>query len=346
MSDILFSSSWQSPSNIALIKYWGKYGVQMPSNASVSFTLSECRTETTLEVLPAGQGPKVELYLDGEKKDSFTPKIEKLLSKLQSEMDWIEGHRFRVKTHNTFPHSSGIASSASGMAAIALCLCDLHEQIDGNRFSDFYRRASRYARLGSGSACRSVYGGMAVWGKHEDFPHSSQEYAIRLTEGINSVFQDFQDTILLVHSASKEVSSTVGHDLMDHHPFAKKRFKVAGQNMTKMKAILSSGDVEAFIQVVESEALMLHGLMMSSLPYFILMKPNTLQIIQKIWDYRKQNGTPVLFTLDAGANVHLLYPSEYKEEVKKWIDAELSMYCENKMYICDHVGKGPSRLNP
>lgn len=344
MSEILFSSAWQSPSNIALVKYWGKYGVQLPSNASISFTLSECRTETNLEVLPLGQGPKVEVVLDGESKPGFAPKIEKLLERVREDLTWIDDHHFRIHTHNTFPHSSGIASSASGMSALALCLCDLHEQIEGEKFNNFFRRASRYARLGSGSAARSVFGGLAYWGKHENYADSSQEYAVPLTGGVHPVFQDFCDTILLVHRGSKDVSSTVGHDLMNNHPFATQRFELAEKNMSALKEILASGDLEAFTQLVESEALMLHGLMMSSLPYFILMKPNTLAIIEKIWEYRKQNGASVLFTLDAGANVHLLYPASIKEDTEKWIAAELSRYCENNSYICDHVGKGPSRL--
>ncbi len=319
----------------------------MPANASLSFTLSECRTESILTALPTtDEDTKVEVYLDGERKPDFDPKVEKMLRALRDDMPWIADFHFRLDTHNTFPHSSGIASSASGMSALALCLCDLHEKIEGTRFSDFYRRASRYARIGSGSACRSVYGGMALWGQHESWPGSSQEYALPVTENLHEVFRDFQDCILLVDRGSKAVSSTVGHGLMNTHPFAKQRFEVAGRNMKHLKEILSQGDLGGFIPLVEGEALMLHGLMMSSQPYFILMRPNTLHIIEKIFDYRKQNQTPILFTLDAGANVHLLYPASVKDTIEPWIREELSGYCENKMYICDHVGKGPERLNP
>lgn len=347
MSKVLFSSSWASPSNIALVKYWGKHGKQLPSNPSISFTLSSCRTETRLEVLsPEAGTPRVEVFLDGHLKEDFAPRIEKFLERVRPDLDWLPDYRFRVHTHNTFPHSSGIASSASGMSALALALCSIHEELDGSRFNDFYRRASRYARLGSGSACRSVYGGAVVWGNHAQVEGSSQDYAIPYPGDLHEIFNDFCDCILLVHKGRKDVSSTVGHELMNGHPFAEQRFKQASENLGRLTGILKSGDLEAFTNLVESEALTLHGLMMSSQPYFILMKPNTLSVIEKIWDFRKQNGVPVLFTLDAGANVHLLYPSSVKQEVENWVESELSMFCENKAYICDQVGKGPERLNP
>lgn len=345
MPDIQFSSSWASPSNIALIKYWGKYGVQLPSNASISFTLSECRTESKLELCSKESGAPIEVYLDGEKKDSFVPKIETFFERISGELSWLNDFHFKLHTKNTFPHSSGIASSASGMSALSLMLCELHEQISGDKFSNFNRRASHLARLGSGSACRSIYGGLVSWGAHDDLPGSNQDYATPYEGKVHEVFTRFKDTILLVHQGSKSVSSSVGHDLMNNHPFAKERFELAKSNMSRLLPILASGDLDGFTEVVESEALLLHGLMMSSVPYFILMKPNTLSIIEKIWDFRKQNGIPVLFTLDAGANVHLLYPESVEEKVKQWIDSELSGYCENKAYICDHVGTGPYRLH-
>lgn len=346
MADILLSSSWSSPSNIALVKYWGKHGLQLPSNPSISFTLSKCKTETRVEVLPEGDGSQVEVFLDGISKPSFVPKIEKFLGYLKPDMEWIEDHRFRIHTHNTFPHSSGIASSASGMSALALAFCSLHEELDGNRYIDFSRRASRYARLGSGSACRSVYGGLVSWGKYEGIDGSSQEFGTPYKGEVHPVYGDFQDCILLVHSGSKDVSSTAGHDLMNHHPFAAQRFEEAGKNLGKLLSILASGDLEAFADLVEGEALMLHGLMMSSQPSFILMKPNTLKIVERIRQYRRETKHPVLFTLDAGANVHLLYPASIKGPTEEWIKGELSPFCENNLYICDEVGQGPERLNP
>ena len=97
---------------------------------------------------------------------------------------------------------------------------------------------------------------------------------------------------------------------------------------------------EQFINVVESEALTLHAMMMASNPYFILMKPNTLKIINKIWEFRKQTNLPICFTLDAGANVHILFPEKDKEKINDFITNELIQYCQNNSYICDAIGFG------
>ena len=96
---------------------------------------------------------------------------------------------------------------------------------------------------------------------------------------------------------------------------------------------------------MESEALTLHAMMMTSMPYFMLMKPDTLEIIQKIWQYREETKTPVCFTLDAGANVHLLYPSSEKDKVQTFIKDNLAQHCENGQYIHDQVGAGAIKIN-
>ncbi|MDX1471977.1 MAG: diphosphomevalonate decarboxylase, partial [Flavobacteriaceae bacterium] len=114
--------------------------------------------------------------------------------------------------------------------------------------------------------------------------------------------------------------------------------------ISTLKDILSSGNTKEFITLVESEALTLHAMMMSSNPYFILMKPNTVEIINKIWEYRAETESSLCFTLDAGANVHCLYSESESEEVEKFISNELSQYCENQMYIIDEIGSGASRL--
>lgn len=147
-----------------------------------------------------------------------------------------------------------------------------------------------------------------------------------------------QDTILLVDKGQKKVSSSVGHNLMNQHPFAEQRFVQANENLTQLADIMQQGDLNAFMQLVETEALSLHAMMMTANPYFILMQPRvTLSIIKKIWEFRAATQVPVFFTLDAGANVHVLYPKSETNKVISFIDSELSQFCENKQYICDEV---------
>jgi diphosphomevalonate decarboxylase len=107
-----------------------------------------------------------------------------------------------------------------------------------------------------------------------------------------------------------------------------------------MISVLQNGDLDKFIEISESEALTLHAMMMTSKPYFILMKQGTLSAIELIWSFRKESNIPLSFTLDAGANVHLLYPLAYKQQVLDFIGSELIVYCENQQYICDEVGSG------
>jgi diphosphomevalonate decarboxylase len=85
-------------------------------------------------------------------------------------------------------------------------------------------------------------------------------------------------------------------------------------------------------------------MMMTSIPYFILLKPNTLKIIEKIWSFREQTKIPVCFTLDAGANVHVLFPEEDGDFVMTFIRQELAVFCDNEQYIEDKLGFGSERI--
>jgi diphosphomevalonate decarboxylase len=261
-------------------------------------------------------------------------------------MPFLKDFHFVVETSNSFPHSSGIASSASGMSALALCFMELERALDPAMDPDFFKlKASFLARLGSGRACRSIEGPIVQWGLNADMEGSSDYYALQYPYPVHKVFQNYRDTILLVDKGQKQVSSTVGHDLMHDHPFAEQRFKQAHNNLSRLKEVFAQGDLDNFIKIVESEALTLHAMMMASMPYFILMKPNTLEIINKIWEFRASSKTHVCFTLDAGANVHVLYPESEKEVVLQFIKDELIAYCENRHYICDQIGKGAIQLN-
>lgn len=336
------SFEWSAPSNIALVKYWGKKENQIPANPSISFTLNNCKTITKLEVTKKSDVTmfSFDLLFEGKPKEDFKPKIQKFFERIEKYCPFLKEYHFKIDTQNTFPHSSGIASSASGMAALAMNIMSLEKAINPAISEEyFFAKASFLARLGSGSACRSIKGKVVVWGNHAEVNSSSDLFGVEFSD-IHSNFKNYQDTILLVDKGEKQVSSTVGHDLMHNHPYAERRFAQAHDNLSKIKTVLTSGNIQEFIQIVESEALTLHAMMMTSMPYFILMKPNTLEIINTLWKFRTETLIPVCFTLDAGANVHILYPENVKEKVLQFIQDELVGYCQKGHYICDEIGNG------
>ena len=163
-------TSWKSPSNIALVKYWGKKEGQIPANPSISFTLDECATTTTLnfsKLDTSSENFSFDILLEGEPKEDFKPKIETFFKRVEKYLPFLREYHFTIDTSNSFPHSSGIASSASGMSALALCLMDLEGQLNLEMKDDlFTRKASFLARLGSGSAARSIEGPLVQWVSH------------------------------------------------------------------------------------------------------------------------------------------------------------------------------------
>ena len=118
----------------------------------------------------------------------------------------------------------------------------------------------------------------------------------------------------------------------------------AFRNIVDLLSALKTGDLELFIKIAESEAMQLHALMMCSKPSVLLLKPNTLRIINTLYEFRRETDIPVCFTLDAGPNVHLLYPDQHAEMVERFIMDELEPYCHEGQWIADHVGDGPSKI--
>ena len=337
---------WQCPSNIALVKYWGKHGKQLPQNPSISFTLSECRSETFVSFEKAEKFG-FQFFFEGKENLAFGAKIEKFLLENQAFFPFINQLNLKVESRNTFPHSSGIASSASSMSAFVMCLLEIERSLSlskGRPIDMVLRKASYFSRLASGSAARSLFPKMALWGATPYYKGSSDEYAVSLADDIHPVFKTFHDSILIVSGETKSVSSRAGHALMEGNPYAPARYAQANENIKNLLAALKSGDLDTFINITESEALQLHALMMCSNPSFILMKPNTLRIIEEVRTFRNETQIPLCFTLDAGPNVHLLYPDSEAEKVENFIKSELLKYCNQGRWIADHVGDGPKKM--
>lgn len=341
--------TWRSPSNIALVKYWGKFGDQLPQNPSLSLTLAASFTDTMLEYSfkeATDTTIDLEFFFHGERKEAFETKIKAFLERLLPFYPFLGQLSLSIHSGNSFPHSAGIASSASSMSALALCLCSLEDHLFGT-LSDagaFDQKASYLARLGSGSACRSIFPYASVWGVTSDIPNSANEYAVAAEHILHDTFKDLHDDILIVSKEEKQVSSRAGHELMEGNPFAQARYAQARKHLSLLIEALKSGDLPAFGKIVEDEAMALHALMMSSNPSYMLMHPNSLAIIEKVREYRADTGHQVYFTLDAGPNVHLLYPGESIHEVRSFIESDLKKYCEEEYYIQDWVGEGPEEV--
>jgi len=232
--------AWRSPSNIALIKYWGKHGRQLPRNPSISFTLNQAFTETQLSYEPIlgveTSGINLEFLFEGKANEAFEKKLKVYLESLLDIFPFLKQLKLKISSGNSFPHSAGIASSASSMSALALCLCSLEHELHGTLDSDedYHKKASYIARLGSGSACRSVHSYISVWGKSHAVPGSSDEFGIAYYEDVHDIFKTFQDSILLVSQQEKSVSSTAGHQLMEGNPFAEPRFQQARNRLARL----------------------------------------------------------------------------------------------------------------
>ncbi len=335
---------WTSPSNLAIVKYWGKKDIQKPLNPSISFSLKNAVTTTRVSAVPSKQGGFT-FSLDGNKKETFNAKVANLLKMASSTLPFIIKHHLTIESSNTFPHSSGIASSASSMSALALCLVDLQQiincEIDQNMD---LQMVSEIARLGSGSAARSVYGGWTIWGETPSIEESSDNYAVKLPN-IHENFMQIANAILIIEPNRKKVSSSQGHALMNNHPYGEARIKQANDNAQQLLKVLELGNWNQFFDIAENEALSLHALMMSSNPGYTLLHPNSLKVIEEVRRVRLEENLPVGFSMDAGPNVHLLYPKREESKVLFWIESNIKPLCHQEEIIYDQLGDGPEKTN-
>lgn len=341
---------WKSPSNIALVKYWGKYGNQLPLNPSISFTLSQAYTQSIIEYKSrksAGSKAEVDFFFEGKLNAKFAKRVKSYFDSLIYIFPFLKQIKLSIHSDNSFPHSSGIASSASSMSALALCLCSIERELFGTlkNKEEFMIKASFVARLGSGSASRSIYPKLAIWGESLDFEEANNLFAIPVKSVLHDKFRRFRDDILIVSKEAKSISSSDGHLIMSQHRFKEPRISQAKKRLHFLLKALREGNYQRFGEIVEKEALTLHGMMMTATPAYLLMEPNTIKIIQEIQNYRNRTGLPVFFSLDAGPNVHMLYPKSIEEKVKLFTEDRLVKYCKNGEFIKDYLGSGPMELD-
>lgn len=327
----------QAPSNIAFVKYWGKHGRQLPMNPSLSMTLSSCKTVTQFEYAwGADSLDHSQTLFEGDHSLSFHARLNRFLCSITDLYPELDQLSLKISSHNTFPHSAGIASSASAYGAIGLGLARIISEKRGRDF-DIYQEASIIARLGSGSASRSIKGPFVRWGI--DDQNKGSDHFAQAISSVHSSFNKLYDCILLVDSSEKSVSSSAGHELMNKHAFKDSRNKQANEHFQALLIAMESGDFEAFGEILEAEALTLHALMMSSNPSYILLHPNSLEIIARVRMFRGETHTPLYFTIDAGPNIHLIYPESAKLAAENFINSELRSFCVADC-LFDHAGSG------
>jgi diphosphomevalonate decarboxylase len=214
----------------------------------------------------------------------------------------------RVTSKNSFPTGAGIASSASAFAALALAAATAL----GLCLSE--KELSQLARLGSGSASRSIPGGFVEWQAGSD--HNSS-YAESLA---GPEHWDLVDYIVLISSQHKAVSSSQGHRLAETSPLQKARVEDAQRRLDLCRQALLERDFSAFADVVEQDCLLMHSVMMTSSPPLYYWEPRTLEILEAV-QYWRQEGLQVCFTIDAGPNVHVLCSGKDDEAVKRKLTA-------------------------
>jgi len=180
-------------------------------------------------------------------------------------------------------------------------------------------------------------------GETELIPRSNDLEAIGITHVVHPSLTSLHDAILVISRQPKRLSSSKGHETMNRHPFAEARIEQARDHLTGILQAMKEGNLERVGSIAEAEALSLHALVMSAAGGAVLLEPATLTVMNRIREARSL-GLPVFFTLDAGPNVHLLYPEENKSQVQRFIENELAPYCTDGLWIDDLCGAGPGRI--
>jgi diphosphomevalonate decarboxylase len=315
----------QASPNIAFIKYWGNRDntLRIPSNGSISMNLDSLYTRTTVSFQPSL--PYDELVINGhEMAGKGRDRISYILDIIRGMSNISE--RAEVITENNFPSGVGIASSASAFAALALA----GSKAAGLDLDE--RELSRLARRGSGSAARSTPGGFVEWqvgtGDEDSFA-----FSIALPNHWELV-----DCVAIVTTAHKKTGSTEGHSIAGTSPLQAARVADAPRRLEICRDAILSRDFNAFASIVELDSDMLHAVMMTSTPSLHYWKPETMRVMSAVRGWRNE-GIQVCYTIDAGANVHVLC----LEPEAHMIDKRLRELEGVKDVLVARVG-GPARI--
>jgi diphosphomevalonate decarboxylase len=342
-----------APSNIAFLKYWGKSNaeLQWPANDSLSMTLSSCCTVTTALLLPKQQLSEDQFYylndfsnltlepFDGPARRKTLNHLQRL--KHQSAVSHLfDDSSFLVVSTNTFPKGCGIASSASGFAALTLatvwatCNSSSPDVLAQNGFS---REVLEYlARMGSGSATRSLYGGIVGWSRGT----TAETQMVNQFSAFNDL--NWHDIVIIVSDVEKTVSSSEAHKLAWTSPLFPIRLAGLSELKQQMLHAIGQKSLSTLGPLLEREALDFHSVAMTSEPSIRYMTAKTIEVLTTIREARSKGELEAWFTLDAGANVHLICDSANQPKAMQW----LTNKWPDLRLIEDRLGQGPYAINP
>ncbi len=293
-----------APSNIAFIKYWGRGSENMAINDSISMNLDSCLTTTTVEFSPQLSSDDVSfvgLSITPTEVARVTQYLDKIRKKAKINLF------AKVKTKNSFPKSAGIASSASGFAALSLAAST------AANMSLSEKDLSIMARYGSGSASRSIPDGFVRWyaGSTNNTSFASSLYP--------ADWWDLRDVIIIVSKYEKKDSSSRGHDLATTSPYFQKRLSVLPIRLANIEKALHDRNFHLLGETIEEETVDLHAIAMTSKPPLFYWDGNTVEIIKAVRQWRTQ-GMQCYFTMDAGSTVHIITTEKSQVDILKRVN--------------------------
>lgn len=311
-----------APSNIAFTKYWGKKDevLRLPENGSISMCLSNLLTTTTVEFRAKYNQDQV-IINGGGMEEGEAERVIKHLDRVRK----MAGINLKAKvvSNNNFPIATGLSSSASGFAALTLAA----SKAAGLNLSE--KDLSILARQGSGSACRSIPAGFVEW---LDGDTSKTSYAVQIFPPSH---WDIADVVAVVSEGKKEVATSLGQKTASSSPFMKVRLSRMKEKNRLVKKLIRDKNFKEFGQLIESEALELHAIMLTQKPALIYWTPGTLRIM-KLAGYWRVEGIPVYFTINTGQDIHLICE---QKNVKKVV-SKLKELDFVKNIIINNPGEG------
>jgi len=289
-----------APANIALCKYWGKRDAELnlPVNSSLSISLGKLGARTSIKFAKTAD----RIFLNGKPAPkAFAARLSDYLNLFRA-----EGQFFEVRTKNSIPTAAGLASSAAGFAA----LIQAFDRLMGWGFTP--RELSLLARLGSGSAARSIFEGFAVWHAGQR-PDGMDCFA----ESLDPRWPDFRIGILEVSAARKKTGSTEGMNATRETSELYRAWPAQAQcDYDELRTAIVAQDFPMLGKTAENNALAMHATMLAAWPPLCYWKPQSLSLMQKIWKVREE-GLDLYFTMDAGPNLKLLFLKENQAAVRK-----------------------------